>query len=87
MLLIPALVILLEAVVAAIVAAGLHLGPASAVVGGVTLLIGIALFAIGSRRLQLRLLVPSRTLRQLQRDAALASHELRYSDDIRNRAA
>jgi hypothetical protein len=86
-LLIPALVILLQAAVAALVAAGLAVGWASLAVGGVLLLIGLVLLAVGISRLKAQSLMPSKTIEQLQRDAALASHEIRNDHGTPERTA
>jgi hypothetical protein len=86
-LLIPALVILLQAAVAALVAFGLAVGWASLAVGGVVLLIGLVLLAVGISRLKAQSLVPTKTIEQLQRDAALASHEIRNVHGTAERAA
>jgi hypothetical protein len=83
---IPALVILLEALVASLVSAGLALHVASFAVGGATLLIGIALLAFGGGRLKVGRLLPG-TIRELQRDAELASQKLRSDNGIPKRAA
>jgi Putative Actinobacterial Holin-X, holin superfamily III len=76
-LLIPAVVILLQAAVARLAAAGLAVGWASLVAGGATLLFGLALLAIGIGRLRAGRLVPGKTIHQLQRDAAIATEQLR----------
>jgi Putative Actinobacterial Holin-X, holin superfamily III len=85
--LIPALVILLQAAVAALVSAGLRLPLASLAVGGATLVISVALVAVGVVRLKAQRLLPSKTIRQLQRDAALARAEMRTEHGISERAA
>lgn len=87
MLLIPALVILLQAAVAGLAAADLAVGWASLIVGGGALLIGLALLAIGISRLRARRLVPSKTIERLQRDAAVATQRMRNDDGIAERAA
>src|SRR5215469_9942382 len=76
-LLIPALVILLQAAVTGLAAAGLAIGWASLAVGGAALLIGLALLGLGVSRLKARRLLPSKTIEQLQRDAAVATQQLR----------
>ena len=86
-LLIPALVILLQAAVAGLAAAGLAVGWASLIVGGVALVIGLALLAIGINRLKAGQLVPSKTIEQLQRDAAVATQQMRNDYGIPQRAA
>jgi hypothetical protein len=86
-LLIPALVILLQAAVAGLAALGLAVGWGSLIVGGVALVIGLALLAVGVNRLKAARLVPDKTLEQLQRDAAVATQQVRNDDGIRERAA
>jgi hypothetical protein len=86
-LLIPALVILLQAAVAGLAAAGLAAGWASLVVGGAALVIGLALLAFGVSRLRAGRLVPTKTIQQLQRDAAVATQQVRNDDGISERAA
>ncbi len=86
-LLIPALVILLQAAVAGLVAAGLAVGWASLAVGGVVLFIGLVLLAVGISRLKAQSLMPIKTIEQLQRDAALASHEIRNDHGTAERTA
>lgn len=81
-LLIPALVILLDAAVAALVENGLLAQPWSAlVVGGAALLIGIILALVGMSRLKAERLVPNRTIHQLQRDLSVAKQQTRMSYD------
>ncbi len=75
--LIPALVILLQAVAAAITElGGLESYWASAIVGGATLAIGVVLALIGVNRLKAENLTPKRTLEQFQRDAAIAREQV-----------
>jgi hypothetical protein len=81
------LVILLQAAVAGLAGLGLAVGWASLIVGGVALVIGLALLAIGVNRLKTARLVPTKTLGQLQRDAAVATQQVRNDDGIRERAA
>jgi hypothetical protein len=83
---IPALVILLEAIVAGLTSAGLPVYWSAFLVGGVALIIGIALLAAGANRLKADNLVPQKTINQLQRDAEVAAHEARNEHGI-NRAA
>jgi hypothetical protein len=84
---IPALTILLQAFVAALASAGLPVGQAGFAVGGAVLVIGLAVLAIGFGRLKVRRLVPEKTIRQLQRDASLASQAMRNDNGIPERAA
>lgn len=75
--LIPALVILLQAIAAAITElGGLESYWASAIVGGATLAIGVVLALIGVNRLKAENLTPKRTLEQFQRDAAVAREQV-----------
>lgn len=75
--LIPALVILLQAIAAAITElGGLESYWASAIVGGATLAIGVVLALIGVNRLKAENLTPKRTLEQFQRDAAIAREQV-----------
>jgi hypothetical protein len=83
---IPALVILLEAIVAGLMRAGLPVYWAALLVGGVTLIVGIALLMAGANRLKADNLMPEKTLHQLQRDAQVAAHEASNTHGI-NRAA
>jgi succinate dehydrogenase hydrophobic anchor subunit len=76
-LLIPALVILLQAGVAALVDNGMEPHWAALIVGGATLLIGVILAMIGINRLKGENLAPTRTIEQLQRDAAVAKQQVR----------
>lgn len=76
-LLIPALVILLEAAASAIAElTTLETYWASAIVGGATLLIGIILALVGINRLKADKLTPRRTIEQFQRDAAVAREQV-----------
>src|ERR1700747_1243224 len=72
-LLIPALVILLQAGVAALTAAyGLASYWSALIVGGGVLILGIILLLVGTSRLKLESIMPSRTVHQLQQDASVA---------------
>jgi hypothetical protein len=86
-LLIPALVILLGAAVAAITEQG-HLAPywSALIVGGVVLIIGLLLLAFGASRLRPSNMLPTRTLQQLQRDASVAKAQFEESHEL-HRAA
>jgi uncharacterized membrane protein len=72
---IPALVVLLEAAVAALMASGMTPALAAVIVGGVALIIGLVLLMVGMSRVKAASLVPDRTIHQLQRDAAVATQE------------
>ena len=85
-LLIPALVILLEAAVAALEQNGMRTAEATAIVGGCTLVLGLILVAIGISRLRLKSLMPNKTIQQLQRDAAAAKQQMRNDYDVQRAA-
>jgi hypothetical protein len=85
-LVIPALVVLLGAIVSALTSSGMAIYLAALIVGGSTLVIGIVLMITGMERLKAESLVPEKTLHQLQRDVAVAKNETSDSHDI-NRAA
>ena len=76
-LLIPALVILLEAAVAALEQNGMRPAAAAGIIGGVALVLGFILIAIGVSRLRVKSLMPNKTIQQLQRDAATAKQQMR----------
>jgi hypothetical protein len=85
----PALVILMEAAVAALVENGMAPYWASLLVGGLSLLVGLMLLSLGANWLRAGNLMPDRTLQQLQYDANAArnaSHNLR-ANYVENRAA
>lgn len=71
-LVIPALFILLEAIVAALVNAegpGWEPWVAALTVGGITALIALGLMWAGSRAMKVQSLTPDRTIRQVEKDA------------------
>lgn len=77
-LMIPALVVLLWAAMAALVEYyGFSDTAAALIVGGVTLLVGLVLLMIGIRRLRPHNLAPSRTMHQLKQDAEMAKDQVR----------
>lgn len=84
-LLLPALVILLQAAVAALIDAGWNAGLAALVVGAVVLAVGGLLGAMGLQRLRAVNLVPQKTIKQVQEDVAVAT-ETRYSHDAERAA-
>jgi len=84
--LIPGLVILLNAIVIAMIDGGVDPTLAAIIVGGVTLLIGIVLLAVGFSRLRAKQLMPERTMSQLQQDAAVAKHQMRQENDVQRAA-
>ena len=85
-LLMPALVVLLEAAVAALVENGFAPYWSALIVGGACFLLGLILLLIGVSRLRSAKLMPDKTIHQLQRDAATARSQVR-TDDVEKRAA
>jgi hypothetical protein len=85
-LLMPALVVLLEAAVAALVDNGVAPYWAALIVGGTGLLLGLILLLSGVRWLRSGRLVLGKTIHQLQRDAATARSQVR-PDYVEKRAA
>jgi hypothetical protein len=85
----PALVILLEAAVAALVESGWAPYWASLLVGGLSLLLGLLLLSLGADRLRAGNLVPDKTLQQLQYDANAARNAGQQvrADYVEKRAA
>ena len=80
-LLIPALVILLNAAVQAMVAEGVAEYWAALIVGGIALLAGFIFVLIGVRRIKPKALLPSRTMEQMRRDAVVAAQQTRSPHD------
>lgn len=76
-LLMPALVVLLEAAVAALVENGYAPYWSALIVGGACLVLGLILLLIGMSWLKAARLIPDKTLYQLQRDAATARNQVR----------
>ena len=85
-LLMPALVVLLEAAVGALVDNGIAPYWSALIVGGACLLLGLILLLIGVSRLRSGRLMPDKTIHQLQRDAATARSQVR-TDHVEKRAA
>jgi hypothetical protein len=86
-LLIPALVILLEAAVSALVENAVLAQPWSALaVGGAALLVGLILALVGMRQLKPNPFVPQRTINQIRQDVLVAKEQVR-SDHEQQRAA
>ena len=77
-LLIPALVILLQAAVAALVEDGFAQPYAALTVGAAALLIGLILAIIGISRFRSETFVPHKTIHQLQRDVFVAKQQARH---------
>jgi hypothetical protein len=74
MLLIPALVILLQAAVTGLISSGLDPTAAALIVGGAIFVIGMVLGLIGWSRVNAKSLVPDKTIDQLKRDAQVPRH-------------
>lgn len=86
-LLIPALVILLQAGVAVLSEKyGLATYWSSLIVGGVTLVVGVVVAFIGSSRLKTENIMPKRTVHQLQQDASVAKQQVSANHDLRRAA-
>lgn len=76
----PALVILLQAGVSALITAKIVDEPwAPLIVGGGVLVIGLILLLVGMSRLKAEALVPSRTIQQIQNDMRVAKQQARDS--------
>jgi Putative Actinobacterial Holin-X, holin superfamily III len=86
-LLIPALVILLDAAVAALIRRGFEPPVAALIVGGSALALGVILALIGLSRLKAKRLMPTRTIEQWQQDAAVAKQQMRSDHEQVQRAA
>ena len=86
-LLIPAFVILLQAGVVALQIAEIQQVWATLIVGGAALAVGIVLVTIGIRWLKAARPIPTKTIEQLQQDAAVAKHQLRSDNGTTKRAA
>jgi hypothetical protein len=86
-LLIPALVILLQAGVAALTERYDMASYWSALlVGGGVLILGIILLLVGMSRLKIENIIPNRTVHQLQRDASVAKEQVSQDHEL-HRAA
>jgi hypothetical protein len=86
-LLIPALVILLQAAVAALIEVyGMASSWSALVVGGGVLILGIILLLVGISRLKIENIMPSKTVHQLQRDASVAKQQASYDHEPRRAA-
>ena len=81
-LLTPALVILLQAGVSALITNNIVKEPwAPLIVGGAVFLVGIILLLIGMSRLKANALVPTRTIQQIQSDVRVAKQQVRENND------
>jgi hypothetical protein len=86
-LVIPALVILLQAGVAALTDAyGLASYWSALIVGGVVLIVGIILLWVGMSRLNVKNIAPSKTVHQLQRDVEVAKEKASQDNESRRAA-
>jgi hypothetical protein len=85
-LLIPALVVLLNAAVAALIENGMTASVAALIVGGVVLIVGIVLVMVGIKSLKPNRLIPSRTIGQLSRDAEVAKNQMRSRHELQRAA-
>jgi hypothetical protein len=83
----PEPVVLLEACAAALQSREWRRFWAALIVGGAVVVVGLILVAIGITRFRARNLVPSKTIEQLQRDAAVAKDQMRRNHDSIERAA
>lgn len=84
-LLTPALVILLQAGVSALITSKIVDEPwAPLIVGGGVLVIGLILLLVGMSRLKAEALVPSRTIQQIQSDMRVAKQQARDSQAREN---
>jgi len=82
-LLVPALVILLASGVYGLSEGlGWPMWMSALVVGGVTLLVGVILVLIGVSRLKARALMPNKTIKQLQEDAAMAKRQMNAEPSV-----
>jgi hypothetical protein len=81
-LLTPALVILLQAGVSALITNNIVREPwAPLIVGGVVFLIGIVLLLVGMSRLRAEALMPNKTIHQIQSDVSVAKRQMRETYD------
>jgi len=86
-LLIPSLVILLQAGVTTLGDRyGLTPSWSALIVGGTVLILGVVLFLIGMSRLRFEHIMPHKTVHQLQRDAAVAKERVSRPHDPRRAA-
>jgi len=85
-LLMPALVILLQAGVAALNEHGMAPYFSALIVGGGALVLGLILVLVGTSRLKPRNLVPEKTIHQFQRDTDVAGQQMRRDNDLQRAA-
>ncbi len=86
-LLIPGLVLVLQAAAAAVVAAGLANYWALAIFGGGAFILGLVLTVVGRRRIRISKLKPTKTLDELSRDAEMAMAKMGSTHGTTQRAA
>ena len=75
--LIPALVILLQAAAAALIDQGFQPYVATLIVGCSAFFVGLMLALTGMKQLKMKKLTPHKTIEQLQSDAAFARNQVR----------
>lgn len=81
-LLIPALVILLQAAVAGLTEGyGMASYWSALLIGGGVLILGIILLLVGINRLKIENITPTKTVHQLQRDASVAKEQVRHDHE------
>jgi hypothetical protein len=86
-LLIPALVILLQAAVAELSELyPMRSSLSSLVIGGAVLIIGIILLSVGMSGLKIENMMPNRTVQQLRRDASVAKEQVSQDHEPRRAA-
>jgi hypothetical protein len=85
-LLIPALTVLLQAAVVALSDHGLAGYWSALIVGGVFLILGLLLAALGANRLKVGQMIPNKTIHQLQQDASVAREQTRVRHDVHTAA-
>ena len=76
-LLIPALVILLQAAAVALTDQGFQPYAAALIVGGAAVGVGLVVALVGINQLKMKNLTPNKTIEQLQSDAAFARNQVR----------
>jgi uncharacterized membrane protein YqgA involved in biofilm formation len=87
MLLIPALVILLQAAVAGLTDGyGVASYWSALLIGGGVLILGIILLLVGVSRLRIENIMPSKTVHQIQRDASVAKQQVSHDHEPRRAA-
>jgi len=85
-LLIPALVILMQAAVTALMSYGWAAHWSSLIVGGSVLVLGLILLLVGMNRVKAGSMMPNKTIHQLQQDASVAKEQVRQRHEL-HRAA